>query len=440
MSKLSFFSVATALLLFTLQPQVADAQPVSGISSVKMFELADEMRAAGRLGDAEAIYQALARNPDLEIRTEARFRFGSMLAAEARPRDAAVVFRALLDEQPNAPRVRIELARILAELGDMTAAARELRQAQSAGLPPDVARVVDQFATALRSFKPFGATFEVAIAPDSNINRATEARTLETVIAPIDLNRDARARSGLGLKVAGQAFARLPLGQRASLLPRISGSGDLYGASRFNDISGRIQVGIERSEIAAGRATLSIGQSWRWFGGDPYLRMTDATLDWLRPSGKRAQFTVSASLGTAKYPINRQQDGQQFGYSMGYERALSPQSGGSVKIDMSRQTARDPGYSNVATGISGLYFRDVGRVTMFGSVAIRRLWGDKPFFLFQENRREWLVRTSLGATFRQATIRGFAPLVRLTYERNLSTVPIYDYRRRAVEMGISRAF
>jgi outer membrane protein len=431
---------ASLLVAAAFAAPAANAQSVSGVSAVEMFDLADQARAANRLADAEGIYVSLARDPELEIRTEARFRLGQMLEEQGRFNEAAVMYRALLDEQPNAPRVRIELARLLARLGEVNAAGRQLRQAQAAGLPPDISQVIDRFATALRSLKPYGLSFELAMAPDSNINRATDAETLDTIIAPIDLSDDARAQSGIGVKLGGQAFARLPVGQKIALLPRLSASGDLYGDSQFNDLSARIQIGIERIETLSGRATLSFGQSWRWFGGDPYLRTTDVTLDWLRPSGKRAQIGLGGIFGVSHFPVNPLQDGMQFGLNAGYERALTPVSGGGAKIDILRQTARDRGYANVSAGVTGLYFHDIGRISVFSSTTLRRLVSDKPFFLFPDKRREWLVRASIGASFRRATVKGFAPLLRLTYERNYSTVAIYDYQRRALEVGVSRAF
>ena len=34
----------------------------------------------------------------------------------------------------------------------------------------------------------------------------------------------------------------------------------------------------------------------------------------------------------------------------------------------------------------------------------------------------------------------FAPLVRLTYERNVSSIELFDYRRLRTEFGLARAF
>lgn len=299
--------------------------------------------------------------------------------------------------------------------------------------------VVDQFAGALRSLKPFGASFSIAVAPDTNINRATDAQTLDTIIAPLDLSEDARQRSGIGLKVGAQAFARLPLSNRLMLVPRLSGQSELCRESRFNDVSGSVLLGLE---YAAGRDRLrpSIGATWRMYGGEPYARTQTASIDWLHPVGQRAQIATDASVSRARYLQNPLQDGWLYDGGVSYERAFGAGSGGTLSLRATRQTARDPGYSTTSGGVSLLHYRELGRMTAFGSLGLRRLEGDARLFLFTDRRREWLLSSSVGATFRQASVAGFAPLVRLSYERNWSAVGIYDYGRTAVEFGVTRAF
>src|SRR5258706_249922 len=198
------------------------------MSAPELFDLAERARAAGRTADVETMLRALAKDPAPEIRAEARFRLGMMLADQKRYKDAAIAFRQLLDEKPDVARVRLELARVLALMGDPDGARHEIRQAQAVGLPADIAAVVDQFASALRSTKRFGGSLEVSLAPDSNINRATSATTLDTIIAPLTLDRDARAQSGVGVKLGGQGYARLPVSPGLSLLGRASLSASLY--------------------------------------------------------------------------------------------------------------------------------------------------------------------------------------------------------------------
>jgi hypothetical protein len=148
-------------------------------------------------------------------------------------------------------------------------AARRMRQAQAGGLPPQVAQVVKQYAAALLS-QTLGRVFELALAPDSNINRATSATTLDTVIAPLNLSQDARQRSGLGVRNRAR-YGRLDLGKSFTLVPRASSQATLYQTSQFNDISASAQLGLEYRR-KADRITPSAGYTWRWYGGNIYAR------------------------------------------------------------------------------------------------------------------------------------------------------------------------
>ena len=60
--------------------------------------------------------------------------------------------------------------------------------------------------------------------------------------------------------------------------------------------------------------------------------------------------------------------------------------------------------------------------------------------LFPTARSDRYRGASVGAVMRQLARGGFAPLVRLTHERNHSTIAFYDYRRLRVEFGFTRAF
>ena len=421
-------------------PSGDQAQAVSGLNAAQMFRAAEQLVVQNRRADAENLLQALSEDPDLAVRNEARFRLARLREADGRRADAAVLLRRILDEEPSATRIRLELARLLLLLGNELGARQQLRQAQGAGLPPDLARVVDQFRVALRSRAPLGANVEIALAPDGNINRATTQQTLEGSFFPIDLNDDARAQSGIGLALNGQVYGRVPLTRRLSLVPRISGSSRLYRDDQFNDMSIDARLGVERSDATGGRLTASIGHERRWFGGRPLNRNWLASLDWLRPISTTAQITISASASRQRFPNSTGQNGSLYQTTVGYERALSQQTGLSISLSAARQHAADPGYANWSGGMTALGYAELGKSTLFVSLTARRLKADAPFFLFAEPRREWLVRSVLGATVRQIRVAGFSPVVRLIAERNRSTVGLFDYQRLAAEIGIGRAF
>lgn len=421
-------------------PNGQQGTQISGLNAAQLFVAAERLLAEGQAADAARLLEALAGDLDLRIRNEARFRLARLREKEGRRTDAAVLLRRILDEEPGAARVRLELARLLVLAGDEQGARQQLRQAQSAGLPADLSRVVDQFRTALRSRAPYGATFEIALAPDSNVNRATARQMLDAGPFPLELSEDARERSGIGIAMNGQAFARLPIATNLQILPRLGGTARLYRESRFNDVGIDAKVGIERSDATFGRLTLSGGQEWRWFGGTPYNRSLIVALDWLRPTSRSAQFTFGATAARQRYNTSRAQDGSLYQLSGGYETAVTQRSGLSFSISGARQGAIDRGYANWSAGVTALGYLELGRATIFATTTARRLEADAPFFLFNAVRREWFARGVIGATLRQATVKGFAPVVRLVVERNLSTVGLFAYRRVAAEIGVSRAF
>jgi len=411
----------------------------SALSADDLFKIADRAMTASRFRDAEAIYRALSRDADGEVRAEARFRLGLMFASMRRYSAAARSFRNLLDEKPDASRVRLELARVLALMGDEDAARRQLRQAQAAGLPPEVAITVGRFANALRNSHRVGGSLEVALAPDSNINRATKATTIDTVIAPLTLNQDARARPGVGAKLSGEAYGRLPLANGVNLLARGFGQASLYGEGRFNDISTGLSIGPE-FRAGTDRFRPAAGLGWRHYGGNLYAGTRSVSLNWLHSQGRRTQFLTDLSIARARYPVNRLQSGMIYDASVAIERGFSAKAGGSLTLSANRQTARDQGYGTASGGIALLLWRDLGAATIYGMASYRHLGSDSRLSLYPNRRSDDYVRIGSGASFRRLAVMGLAPIVRFAYERNRSTVGIYGYRRFSVDAGIIKAF
>jgi outer membrane protein len=409
------------------------------LSPSQLFSIGDQARDRGDFQLAETVYRALADHPDPAFRNEARFRLARMWGSMNRAKDAAILLRAILDENPYAQPARLELAKMLAMMGDERGAYRTLRQAQAGGLPPDIAALVNQFTSAFRANKPYGFSVELALAPDSNINRSTSADTLDTIIAPLQLSDDAQQQSGLGVKVGVQAFARIPIGKDVNLAPRLSGQGSLYRASQFNDVAGSAQLGLEWTK-GQSRYVPAVGRTYRWYGGKLYAVTDTASINWRRRLGKKAQLDSDVAIGRSRYQLNPLQSGMIYTGSLSYERAFDARSGGSVTLSGQRQTANDAGYATVSGGLGLLYWREIGKVTLFGNADVRRLEADARLLLFLKRRQETYGRLSLGATFRQIQVAGFSPLLRASYERNRSSVGLYDYDRKALEFAITRSF
>ena len=433
-----------ALALALASPVLAQAgQPAAQqltVSPTQLFELAEAARAAGDFATAETAYRALAENPDPELRTEARFRLGLLLADSlGRPRDAAVEFRRILDEKPDAPRVRLEQARMQALMGNLGAAEREFRAAQAGGLPPEVEKLVRFYANALSAEKPLGASIEVALAPDSNVNRATRADTLSTVIGDFTLSDDAKSSSGLGLALRGQAYYRTRFDARARLLVRLAGRANLYRRSQFDDQQVSLQVGPEY-RLGADRLSVAGGIAQRWYGGADYSLTYGISGNWQHPLGSRAQLRLDAALNHVENRPNPLQSGEDYALSVGIDRAFSSRTGGGVQISAGRTAARDPGFSDVTLGVNTYLFREMGQTTLVGSLGYTRLEADARLLLYPRRRVDDRFTANLGATFRALRIGSLAPFARIGVEHNRSTVGIYHFTRVSGELGLGAAF
>lgn len=421
-------------------PQSADEPARADLSAMQVFALAGHARERGDFHAAETAYRALTQDPDLEIRTEARFRLGLMLADDLkRYSQAALEFRRILDDKPGAARVRLELARMQAMLGNMGAARRELRAAQAAGLPPAVEQLVRFYSRALNAGKPLGGSLEVALAPDTNINRATRSDTLGTVIGDFSLDEDAQARSGIGLSLQGQGYMRLGIERDIDLLVRVSANATLYREADFNDVILGIQVGPQYS-WNGNTLTFSFGPTRRWYGRDPFSSTIGGGVNWQRPLGKRGQMRLEANLAHIDNKRNALQTADNFTLSASVDRAFSARFGGGMQVFGFREAARDPGYSLAIGGASAYLFREIGRTTLVGTMGYSRLEADRRLFLYPNRRVEDRYNASMAATLRGLHLASFAPLARLKWERNRSSIEIYDYRRVVAEFGVTSAF
>lgn len=422
-------------------PALAEAPPaqVSSLSAPDVFGLAERYAAAERVADAEALLRGLTRDPNPDYRAEARFRLSILREAQGDRTGAIEWLRALLDEQPAAGRPRLELARLLAAEGDEAGARRELRRAGAAGLPDDVARVVDRFATALRSVRSLGGAFEIAIAPDSNINRATTQERVDTVVAPLTLNRDARATSGVGVSLSGQAFARGDLSDDVALLSRASARADLYGKSRFNDVVLTLAAGPE-FQLGGARLRPALIAQRRWFGGDLFSESWGGSLNVLKPLNRVSQIEGELTVLDNLYPATPVQDGTLSDLSLAYDRALSPRFSIRVGVRGTRQTARADFLETSSGGIDLLASRAFGKQLLFVQASGFTLRADGRDPLFGVRRKDDRFDLTAGAILRRFSWRGLAPVVRVTHTRSDSTVPIFDFKRTRVEFALSREF
>jgi len=164
-----------------------------------------------------AAAQEAPRGAD-DVSTDVLFQLGmTMMEAAARTEDEArrrelydeaiEAFRDILINRPDLVRVRLELARAFFLKGQDGLARRHFEAVLAGGVPRPVALNILQFLELMRARKRWTGYFGAAIAPDSNLNAASESDViyLDTVFGRLPFTREGNvgARSGFGLSVWG---------------------------------------------------------------------------------------------------------------------------------------------------------------------------------------------------------------------------------------------
>ena len=404
----------------------------------QMFALADELYSAGDKAGAAGILEALTQDKHPELRAEARFRLAAVREDLGDLPGAAAALRALLAEQPEANRARLELARLLERMGDAAAARSELEQARAIGLPPEVEATVRRYASRLAPARKRGLTLELTAGPDSNINRATTSPFIDTIIAPFELDADARQQSGFGATGIARFHSADDIGP-LTLLTRANGRADLYDKARFNDVQLSADSG---PQVRVGKLSMRPAAivERRWYGGDLYATGWGGDFAVLAPVSSRSQVELRVSRVKQDIRPNRGQDGWRTSFDVALTQVLGPRTTAQIAFRHGRLDARFKPESVRLWGASALLAHQGKAVTLFGEAGVSRTRGREPLFLFGERRRDTRLDLSAGAIFTKANLGGFRPVARLSHTSSSADIVLWDYKRTRLDVGLTRSF
>jgi len=426
---------AFGVLLNCVLPGSAAANPPGLHTSVAA---AKALITNGRSAEARQLLQQLAiDNPKSN---DVDFLLG-LLAVQATEYDAAVShFRAILVRSPDAVRVRLELGRAFFMKRDYENAFRQFQFARAGKLPPGVGPSIDRFVAAIQKQKDWSYNFSVAIAPDSNINNGTSSRETELFGLPFELSDDTRRKSGIGIAIdAGAEFApqvtdnlRLRLG--AAMQRR------QYRDEDFNDMT---LAGFAGPRVVLPGWDLSLLATGfrRDLGGKRLSEGAGARFEGTYTPGARTQLSLGLAAHRVRYPDYPLQDGYTFSAWGGAVRALTPASSVNARIGASRKTARTPELANWSGWISAGYYRDLPggfSVYLEPSYGASRYDAADPFF--GKRRTDRLLELQLAVLHRRIVFTRFTPRIALTFTRRDSSIDLYDFNQRRLEVGLTSSF
>jgi hypothetical protein len=408
------------------------------LSARDVLAIAGRLIDAGRYDDALALLRRLEADGSGGI--ERDFLDGMLaLARKDYPR-AETMFRRILQDDPGLVRVRLELARTLFLERKDEEADYHFRLAIAARPEPAVIANVARFREAIRARRAWRFNINLGIAPDTNINSATNTEHVEILGLPFQLSPNSRARSGTGIIAGGDASVRLWRNSKIPVYLGAFGRMVRYPVHDFDDYYVGGEAGPEL-RLSGGRLRIAATGLRRWYGGKPLVTSIGGRLNYDKVIGGKLGLEAGLAVRHNAYSRRNDVDGWDVEGSVAFNRALDKATLGFVYGSVQRSIASDPGQSNWQGRIGLGMMREIGwGLRPQVSLEVGRQINDAPLFLFGGTRRDWRLQASASIYKRDWNIAGFAPSLKLSWTRNFSTLSIYDQRRLRAEFGVAKAF
>ena len=449
----SLCSLAVALLLF---PTAAIAESVRPhLSSDPRVNAARSLIDDGRFDAALSVLRPMA--PDhADDRTDVLFLTGlAALRASQRLQvsekertalldEAVAAFRAILVHRPRLVRVRLELAQAFFLKGDDDLARDHFERVLAGKPAAAIAANIHRFLNTIRARRRWTAHFGFALAPDSNINFASETEIIHIHDRPFRRDADTGARSGVGGVLWGGGEYQYPLDERFRLRAGADVARREYAGKDFDQTFLSTHAGPRWLASATTEVSLLVSARHRWTAGESQSREFGARFESEHRLSRRLTAYGRASWHWREYPQNEILDGRHFSLSFGGIWLIAPTARTDVAAGYAHERPQSLVWRNTdrwaRLGVS--FALPLGfTVGTSGELHWTKYRGRWFPFTPDSASREDRIRILRASVFNRAyTVYGFSPQLVLVNEARESNAQLYDYRRNRAELRFVRQF
>ena len=412
------------------------------MTAPELLRATEKLVFARRFDEARPLIEALRQAPEMSM--EANFLHGYVATETGDLKGGEKAFRAVLRDRPELTRARLELARVLMLEGKDSAADHHYRLAEEAqDLPPEIERTIRLQRGVIRDRRNWHLNLDVGLAPDTNINNATDSRSIS--IFGQDgyvLSRDARRESGIGQTANISSGVRLRLSDGLAMVLDADGQIVNQPGKAADDISALIAAGPELTMKGGARVSIQATGVQRWYGGKVAQQGGGIRLNYQRNLDAGARIGVQADIRHITSGYSNEYDGWQYAGYATYERVVHRTMVASATAFLRREDLHARPYSSTEAGYSVGIGGELPRGINAGvSVGISRAWYDAPLLLFSEQtRRDWRVNARAYVGLRSVRVLGFSPSLTYTYNRTQTPIDFYRTDRHRLVFGLARYF
>lgn len=435
------FLAALACALLVSAPalaQGANGQAATQQQTISDVAAAQLLVANNRLDDARKLLEyILSSRPEDR---DALFLLGNVAVAQNKYDEAVSLFRRLLVLEPDAERVRLELARAFFLKGDYQNADRQFRFARAGDIPDAAKENIDHFLGAISRLREWTFDFALGLAPDTNQNAATSASQVQIFGLPFTLDPNARSQSGVGL--AGSADGEWSPLVSDNIKARIGAgiSRIEYSGGKFDDMTVSGYAGPQFLYPDWDFSLLATGFQ-RWYSNKSFVSGIGGKL--AGEYGITSNLLAAGSVGIQAVTdrFTPEQSGTLYTTQAQAAYVLSPSSLAQLQLGFNRQDAKIGAYSYSGLWVSAAYQRDMPAGF---SASLQPAWFvtryDEALAAFGKKRADDTLMLNLTLLNRRLDYHGFTPRFSYTFTDQHSNLALYSYTRHQFQIGLTSQF
>ncbi len=372
----------------------------------------------GDLGYEAAFYQAII------------FREGGRLE------DAITLLRQIVTERPDIRGARFELAQTLALDGQRDAAEYHLgilaESASSAAEREQFESAIDL----LERDNRFSFTGFVTIAPSTNFSNGASTDTIRLFGLPFEIENT--EQSGVGLSYGGTGIFAQPIGRERQLFFATGAQFNEFPGSEFDNRIFTLRGGIQFGPPLR-RLTLELVTDRRDVDGELSDTSQGGRVAARYPLAPR--WLADAEFAFADREFERSDDRlvRDLEFTLRHAVASNVSVSGGVIVEDTRADTDFNSFGGRGV-VLGAARQFANGLVVDGQVEYVARNYDEDFVGLGDRREDRITRVRLSALSSRLQFRGIAPRVSLTYTRQNSNVPIFDFDAYGAELTLTRSF
>lgn len=419
----------------------SDAQQSYEAASMPVRDFASSLAQALAAGDLRTALALLDTRPDISESADGIRLKAALLARLGRNDEAMSLLEGWMAANGDDALARFQVGEIHFATGRLGPARLSYRLALSGALDPVRSKIVQERLAEIEAARKLRISITASVAPDSNLNNATSAGTVDLFGLPFTLSEDARRQSGVTASMAVAVERRWPISESLSI--QAGGSFFVLDAPgrTFDQHQLNLFIGPEfRSGI---RHSISTVATYREIslGGAPF-----ETAHGVRVSGAvypdaRTGLAATAYIDRIDNRLVDDLDGWSGGLQLSRTRYLGPNALWRASLTTASYDllGAEADYRLVQIAAGRLTPLPFG-VSAYVEPYVRRRAFERPSTVFGVRRDDRELGLTLRLSKRNLIVHGAFPYVQVVASRSWSNVSLGDYSRQRFEFGLTRDF